>query len=272
MFGITIAFKDVTPYGGLSEMFTAPWVGLKHFKKFFDSYYFWNILGNTLNISLRKLLFGFPAPIIFALLINEIGSIKFKKVVQTISYLPHFISSVIMAGLLYNVLSTNGGIINELIRLCGGEPKYFLGESQYFVNVIVVSSIWQGVGWGSIIYLAAITGIDTSLYEAARIDGANKAQQMWYITLPCIMGVACTMLILNLGHILDAGFDQILLLYSEGVYDVADIIDTYVYREGLLNLNYSYTAAVGLFKSVVGCLMVLLVNGIVKKMGQEGIW
>ncbi|MDD6213773.1 MAG: ABC transporter permease subunit [Firmicutes bacterium] len=172
----------------------------------------------------------------------------------------------------FNVLSTNGGIVNEIIKFFGGEPKYFLGEPKYFVNVLVIASIWQGVGWGSIVYLAAITGIDTSLYEAAKVDGATKWQQMWYITLPCIAGVACTMLILNLGHILDAGFDQILLLYSPSVYKVADIIDTYVYREGLGNMNYSYSAAVGLFKSVVGCIMVVTVNFIAKALGQEGIW
>lgn len=272
MFGIIIAFKDVSPYGGLMEMLTSEWVGLEHFQKFFNSYYFWNVLRNTLNISVQKLIFGFPAPIILALLLNEITHVHYKRVVQTISYLPHFISSVIMAGLMYNVLSTNGGIVNEVIKLFGGQPVFFLGESKYFVQTLVVSSIWQGVGWGSIIYLAAITGIDSQLYEAARIDGANKWQQMVHITLPGVLGVASIMLIMNLGNILNAGFEQILLLYSPSVYDVADIIDTYVYREGLINLNYSYSSAVGLFKSVIGLILVLSVNWIVKKSGQTGIW
>lgn len=272
MLGIVIAFKDVSPYGGAAEMLTSPWVGLEHFKKFFRSFYFWNILRNTLNISVQKLIFGFPAPILLALLLNEITNVHYKRVVQTVSYLPHFISSVIMAGLMYNVLSTNGGIVNEVIKLFGGEPIFFLGESRYFVKTLVVSSIWQGVGWGTIIYLAAITGIDSQLYEAARIDGANKLQQVVHITLPGVLGVASIMLIMNLGNILNAGFEQILLLYSPSVYDVADIIDTYVYREGLVNLNYSYSAAVGLFKSVIGLILVLSVNWVIKKSGQSGIW
>lgn len=272
MLGIVIAFKDVSPYGGAAEMLTSPWVGLEHFKKFFRSFYFWNILRNTLNISVQKLIFGFPAPILLALLLNEITNVHYKRVVQTVSYLPHFISSVIMAGLMYNVLSTNGGIVNEIIKLFGGTPIFFLGESRYFVKTLVVSSIWQGVGWGTIIYLAAITGIDSQLYEAARIDGANKLQQVVHITLPGVLGVASIMLIMNLGNILNAGFEQILLLYSPSVYDVADIIDTYVYREGLINLNYSYSAAVGLFKSVIGLILVLSVNWVIKKSGQSGIW
>lgn len=272
MIGIVIAFKDVPAYGGVSTMLSSPWVGLKHFERFFNSYYFWDVLKNTINISVQKLVFGFPAPIILALLINEIRNRKYKKLVQTVSYLPHFMSSVIMAGLLYNVLSTNGGIVNEIVKLFGGEPIFFLGESDYFVGVLVVSSIWQGVGWGTIVYLAAITGVDPQLYESAKIDGAGKLRQIWHITLPEIAGVACTMLLLNLGRIMDAGFDQILLLYSPAVYDVADIIDTYVYREGLVNANYSYSAAVGLFKSVIGFLLVMTANGVVKKMGQSGIW
>lgn len=272
MLGIVIAFKDVSPYGGAAEMLASPWVGLEHFKKFFRSFYFWNILRNTLNISVQKLIFGFPAPILLALLLNEITNVHYKRVVQTVSYLPHFISSVIMAGLMYSVLSTNGGIVNEIIKLFGGEPIFFLGESRYFVKTLVVSSIWQGVGWGTIIYLAAITGIDSQLYEAARIDGANKLQQVVHITLPGVLGVASIMLIMNLGNILNAGFEQILLLYSPSVYDVADIIDTYVYREGLVNLNYSYSAAVGLFKSVIGLILVLSVNWVIKKSGQSGIW
>ncbi len=272
MAGIIIAFKDVSPYGGVAQILKSDWVGLKHFTKFFSSYYFWDVLGNTLNISIQKLVFGFPAPIILALLVNEITNDRYKKVVQTVSYLPHFLSSVIMAGMLYNVLSTNGGLVNEIIKLFGGKPVFFLGESDYFVPTLVVSSIWQGVGWGTIIYLAAITGIDSQLYEAAKIDGANKLQQIIHITLPGVLGVASIMLIMNLGNILNAGFDQILLLYSPAVYDVADIIDTYVYREGLINMNYSYSSAVGLFKSVIGLILVLTVNGIIKKAGQTGIW
>jgi putative aldouronate transport system permease protein len=272
IYGIIIAFKDVSPFGGVSEMMSAPFVGLKHFINFFNSYYFWNIIGNTLAISGLKLLFGFPAPIILALLLNEIRSVKFKKITQTISYLPHFLSWVVVAGLFVVVLSTSGGIVNEIVKAFGGKPIYFLGDPKYFRGVIVISHIWKMMGWGSIIYLAALSGINPELYEAAIVDGAGRWKQMLHITLPGRSYVIVLMFIFAIGNLLRAGFEQILLLYSPSVYSVADIIDTYVYREGLIGLKYSYTTAIGLFKSVMAMILILSANFIAKRLGKEGIW
>lgn len=272
MAGIFIAFKDVSPFGGLKGMFEAPWVGFAQFERFFSAHYFWNILGNTLSISIKKLIVGFPAPIILALLLNELTHAKFKKVVQTVSYLPHFISTVILSGLIITLLSTNGGLVNQIIVLFGGDPIFFLGSPKYFQGVLVVSNLWKTVGWNSIIYLAAITGVDMEQHEAAIIDGANRFQRAIYITLPSIMNIIVIMLILAVGGLLNAGFEEILLLYSPAVYSVADVIDTYVYREGIVNLEYSYTTAVNLFKSVISLILVGGTNWISNKLGQNGIW
>lgn len=272
MAGIIISFKDVSPFAGLQEMLTAPFVGFQNFQKFFESYYFWNLMGNTLSISLKKLLVSFPAPIILALLLNELNNAKFKKIVQTVSYMPHFISMVILSGLLITMLTTNGGLVNKAIVALGGESKFFLGDPKYFQGVIVYSSLWKDLGWNTIIYLAAITGVDVAQHEAAIIDGANRFHRAIFITLPSISSIIVIMLILSVGKIMDAGFEQILLLYSPSVYSVGDIIDTYVYREGVVNLQYSYTTAVGLFKSVISLLLVGGTNWISNKMGQDGIW
>lgn len=272
MAGIFIAFKDVSPYASLQDMFTDSWVGLDNFTKFFHSYYFWNLLGNTLSISLKRLIVGFPAPIILALLLNELRHQKFKNFVQTVSYMPHFISMVILSGLIITLLTTNGGLVNKLITSMGGESIFFLGDPKYFQGVIVFSSLWKDVGWNTIIYLAAITSVDVAQHEAAIIDGANRFQRAWFITLPSISSIVVIMLILSVGKVMDAGFEQILLLYSPSVYGVGDIIDTYVYREGVMNLQYSYTTAVGLFKSVVSLILVGGTNWISIKLGQDGIW
>lgn len=272
MLGVVVAFKDIAPYEGFDKILADPWVGFKHFETFFSSYYFWQILRNTLLISVYKIIAGFPAPIILALLLNEIRNTAFKKTVQTVSYLPHFISVVVMAGLLTNILSTRGGFVNVLIGLFGAQPIFFLGDSHYFRGVLVLSDVWKNIGWGSIIYLAAITGVDPGLYEAATMDGAGKLKQVWHITLPGISNIISIMLILSMGGILNAGFEQVLTLYSPSVYDVSDIIDTYVYRVGLQNLQYSFSTAVGLFKSIFSLVFVLASNMIAKKMGQEGIW
>ncbi|MCU6791405.1 ABC transporter permease subunit [Paenibacillus sp. WQ 127069] len=272
MFGVSIAFKDITPFDGIEGIFGGEWVGLAHFKRFFDSYYFWNVLGNTVIISLYKLFFGFPAPILLALLLNEVTSKWFKKSVQTISYLPHFISMVVVAGLLTNLLSTDNGILNAILSALGKEAVSFLGEPAYFRTILVISDVWQSIGWGSILYLAAMAGIDPQLYEAAKMDGANRLRQMWHITLPGISFVVSILLILNVGKFLEAGFEQIFLLYSPSVYQVADIIDTYVYRQGLLQMQYSFAAAIGVFKNIVGMVLILLANYIVKKMDQPGLW
>jgi putative aldouronate transport system permease protein len=272
MFGVIIAFKDISPFEGVQAIFTGEWVGFKHFIRFWNSYYFWNVMRNTLLISLYKLFFGFPASIILALLLNELRHAVFKRVVQTISYLPHFISTVVVAGLVMMVLSTDRGLINAIVVFFGGEPIHFLGDPDYFRKILVVSHVWQSIGWGSILYLAAMSGIDPGLYEAAKMDGASRYRQMWHITLPGITHVIVIMLIFSIGGLLNAGFEKVLLLYSPAVYEVADIIDTYVYREGLLSLNYSFATAVGLFKNVLAMFLILGANFMAKKMNQTGIW
>lgn len=272
MYGVVIAFKQVAPFDGLHGMLTADWVGLKHFRNFIHSYYFWDIMGNTLAISFYRIVFGFPAPIILALLLNEVRHTIFKRVVQTISYLPHFLSMVIVAGLMTALLSVDDGFVKGLLLRLGVEPIPFLTDPAYFRSVLVVSGIWKEVGWSTIIYLAAIASVDQQLYEAAKVDGAGRFRQIWHITLPGISHIAVILLILSIGHIMDAGFEQIFLLYSPPVYGVADILDTYVYRKGLVEVNYSFAAAVGLFKSVIAFILVIGANYIAKKLGQEGIW
>lgn len=270
--GIVIAFKDITPFSGLEGVLHQPFVGFKHFRNFFSSYFFWNIMRNTVVISGLKLLWGFPAPIILALLINEVRNAFFKRTVQTISYLPHFISMVVVAGLVRFMLSVQGGLVNEVIKFAGGEAISFLTDPKFFRSVLVGASLWQGIGWGSILYLAAMANLNPELYEAAMIDGANRWQQIWAITLPGISYVIILLLIFNIGGLLNAGFEQILLLYSPTVYDVADIIDTYVYRAGLESMKYSYAAAVGFLKSILAMVLLLGANKAAYKLGQTGIW
>ncbi|WP_312883232.1 ABC transporter permease [Paenibacillus germinis] len=272
MFGIIVAFKDISPFEGVSAIFTSEWVGFKHFIRFWNSYYFWNVMRNTLLISGYKLLFGFPASILLALLLNELRHAVYKRIVQTISYLPHFISTVVVAGLAMMVLSTDGGMVNAIIVQFGGQPIHFLGDPTYFRSVLIISHVWQTIGWGSILYLAAMTGIDPGLYEAAKMDGAGRTRQAWHITLPGIAPVIVILLILSIGGLLNAGFEKVLLLYSPAVYEVADIIDTYVYREGLSKLDYSFATAVGLFKNVLAMFLILGANYMAKKMNQTGIW
>lgn len=272
MYGVIIAFKDVSPFDGLAGMLSSRWVGFQHFRTFFDSYYFWDIIGNTITISFYRLLFGFPAPILLALLLNEVTHAYFKRIVQTISYLPHFISMVVLAGLTTTLLSVDSGFVNSVLVKLGFEPIFFLADTRYFRSVLVVGGIWKEIGWGSIIYLAAIAGVDQQLYEAAKVDGAGRLRQMWHITLPGIRPIAIILLILQIGHVMDAGFEQIFLLYSPPVYQVSDIIDTYVYREGLVDVNYSFASAVGLFKAVIALALVAGANMLAKRFGQDGIW
>ncbi|WP_135554047.1 ABC transporter permease [Paenibacillus cymbidii] len=272
LYGIVIAFKDVTPFDGIRGIFASDWVGLKHFRNFVSSYYFWDILKNTLAISFYRLLFGFPAPIALALLLNEVRSVWFKRSVQTIAYLPHFISMVIVASLMTTLLTTDGGLVNALLHKLGVEPINFLGDKHYFRSVLVASGIWKDIGWSSIIYLAAIAGIDPQLYEAATVDGAGKWKQVWHITLPGILFIVVIMLIFSIGGMLNAGFEQIMLLYSPPVYEVSDIIDTYVYRRGLIEMQYSFAAAVGVFKSFIALFLLLGANYVAKKLEQDGIW
>jgi len=272
MSGLLIAFKDYSPLDGFKGIFTAPWIGLENFDKFFGSYYFSKILFNTIIISALKIAFGFPAPILLALLINEVSHSAFKRFVQTVSYLPHFLSWVVVAGILQLLLSPSFGIVNDWIAALGLERVSFLGSNEYFCSALVASSMWKEVGWASIIYLAAIAGINPELYEAAQMDGASRFRQAIGITLPSIRNIISVIFILNVGHLLDAGFEQVFLLYSPQVYQVADIIDTYVYREGLLRINYSFAAAVGLFKSVVAFALIMAANRLARKLEAETLW
>ena len=272
MLGLVIAFKDVTPFSGVEGILRQPFVGLKHFRHFVNSYFFWNVMRNTLVISGLKLLWGFPAAIILALLINEVRHSLFKRAVQTISYLPHFISMVVVTGLVQATLTVQGGLVNQVVVFLGGEAHNFLGDPNLFRTVLVVTTLWQTVGWGSILYLAAMANVNPELYEAAMIDGANRWQQVWAITLPSISHVIAILLIFRIGGLLNAGFEQILLLYSPPVYQVADVIDTYVYRSGVENMQYSFATAVGLFKSILAMLLLLGANKVAHRLGQTGIW
>lgn len=266
--GSIIAFKDYTFSGGLLG---SEWVGLKHFRALLTMPDVIKVIKNTVVISLLKLLFGFPAPILLALLINEVSNKKFKKITQTISYLPHFFSWVVISGLLMTVLSPSTGIINKIIVAFSGKPIYFLANQKTFVPVLVISDIWKEIGWGSIIYLAALTGISSELYEVAMIDGAGRIRRIISITIPGLLPTVAIMLIMNAGNILNAGFDQIFNLYNPSVYDVADIIDTYTYRVGIGSYEYSFATAVSLFKSIAGMIMVFTANTLAKKMSDGEI-
>lgn len=265
MFGIVIAFKDYTFTGGI---FGSEWVGLKHFKTIFSDPYFFTVLRNTLVISAYKLIFNFISPVIFAILLNEITNRKLKKVVQTASYLPYFISWIVLSGIVSSILSMDG-VMNSIFGLFGASPKAFLTDESIFRGILVVSDVWKTFGWNAIVYLAAITGIDPTLYEAATVDGASRLRRIFSITIPSILPVICIMLILNSSHILNAGFDQVFNLYNANVMEVSDIIDTYVYRKGIEDMQYSYSTAIGLFKSVVCMILMLVSNTAVKKMGGE---
>jgi putative aldouronate transport system permease protein len=274
IFGIVIGFQDFTPQAGRSfigSILDSKFVGFKHFKDFFTSLTGMQVLKNTIIISFYKIVFGFPAPIILALLLNEMRNAGFKRIFQTISYLPHFISWVILAGILRIVFSPDYGLIVPVFNALNIPVINFLGDSRYFRGLLVGTDIWQSIGWGSIIYLAAITNVDADLYEAARIDGAGRFKQLIHITLPAISATIVVMLILRTGSILNAGFDQAFNLYNPAVYEVGDIIDTHVFRAGIERMRFSYTTAVGIFQSFVGFIMVMATNFIAKKLGQEGI-
>ena len=270
MYGVIVAFKKYRIFDGI---WGSEWVGLANFARLFSgTTEFGEVFRNTLLISIYRLVFGFPAPVILALLLNDIYQRHFKRVVQTISYLPHFLSWVVLSGVIVQILSPSTGVVNTVIKAFGGAPIYFLTDTGWFIPVLISTGVWQAVGWGSIIFLAAISGVDPQLYESSVMDGAGKLRQAWHITIPSIVPVMIIMLILRFGDMLDAGFDQIFNLYNPAVYDVADIIDTYVYRIGLVELNFSLSAAVGLFKNVIGLILVVVVNRIAKIFGDYGIW
>jgi putative aldouronate transport system permease protein len=268
MYGAVIAFKNYIPSKGI---WGSPWVGFRYFNDFFGSYYFFRIFKNTLWISLNNLIFGFPTPIIFALLINEIKGGGFKRTVQTITYLPHFISLVVICGMIKS-FTMDTGVINYIIGIFGGTKQTMLNIPGLFVPLYIISEIWQSVGWDSIIYIAAIAAIDPTLYEAATIDGAGRWKQTFHVTVPSILPTITIMLILRIGNMLNVGFEKIILLYNPGIYDTADVISTFVYRKGIQELNWSYSTAVGLFNSVMNFLLLVTANWISGKVNDSGLW
>lgn len=269
MYGLIIAFQDFNIFSGITG---SEWVGLANFRKLFSSPEFLNVFRNTLIISVSKIIFLFPLPIILAILLNEIKNLIFKKSVQTVIYLPHFISWVIVSGLFMNLLSVNGGIVNTIISKFGGQPIAFFMEPSKFRPLLVITEGWKEVGWGTIVYLAAITGIEQEQYEAAKIDGANKLQQILSITIPGIAPTIVLMFILRLGSVLEAGTEQIMVMYNAVVYNVSDVIGTYVFRVGLGTSDYSFSTAVGLFNSVVSFMLVVGGNYLCKKFLDKSIW
>lgn len=272
MYGIVLAFKKYSIRKGILG---SPWVGFVNFERLFGSAIFARSVRNTLIISLMNLLFSFPMPIIFALMLNEMIHTKLKRVVQTISYMPHFINWIIVSSILMELLSPTRGTINYVITLFGGEPIYFLAEAKFFRWILLFSNIWKGIGWGSVVYLAGISGIDTEQYEAAWIDGASRLKCMRYITLPGLMPLISIQLILSVGGIMSAGFDQVFNLYNSMVYETGDIIDTYAYRVGLEGtMDYPLSTAISLFKNVIGFILVIGTNYVANKLsgGENGLW
>ena len=269
MFGIAIAFEKYNPLRGI---FGSEWVGFKFFQQLFGLKKFYRVLGNTISISFQRLLWGFPFPIIVSLMLNELRGTRVKRAIQTAVYIPHFISWVVLGGILTNLLSTDGGIVNLLLKGMGIKPIGFLTDETYFVPTLIVSMIWKTFGWNTIIYLAALTGVDPQLYEAAIVDGAGRWQQLWHITLPSILSTIIVVLILRIGSVMQAGFEQIFVLYHPGVYGSADIIDTYVYRIGLTEGKFEMASAVGLFKSVVNFTLIVLANRLARAFGEEGVY
>ncbi|NSW90424.1 MAG: sugar ABC transporter permease [Firmicutes bacterium] len=269
MYGIVIAFKN---YKFRLGVFGSPWIGFENFRTMFRGVDFFNVFRNTLIISFYKLIFTFPAPIILALLLNEVRNRAYKKTIQTISYLPHFLSWVILAGVFMQLLSPSQGPINYIIKSLGGKAIYFLGDPKWFRTTLVATSVWKGIGWGSIIYIASISSINPELYEAAYIDGANRFVQTIKITLPSIVPVITIMFILSTGSLINDDFDQIFNLYNPAVYDVADVISTYTYRMGLVQMQYSFSTAVGLFKNIISFLLIMITNYITSRFSEYGIW
>ncbi len=270
MVGNIMAFKEFVPGMGIQGFFAGEWVGFKYFKQFIDGIYFSRLVRNAVLISLLNLIFSFPAPIILAILLSELPFKGYKRVVQTITYLPHFISTVVICGLIVNFcLST--GLFSDIIELFGGQRISLLQDPKYFRTIYVGSGIWQGVGWGSIIYLSAIAGIDQSLYEAAVIDGANKFQQIIHVTIPGISNTIIILFILQIGSMMSVGSEKILLLYNPSIYETADVISTYVYRVGLVQMNFSFSAAVELFNKVINFILLISANAISRRVSEVSL-
>lgn len=269
MYGIQIAFKDFRPIEGITG---SPWVGFKYFERFFKSYQFWRVLRNTLLLSVFQLAAGFPVPIIMALLLNQVKNMKFKKLVQTVTYAPHFISIVVLVGMLNVFLSPSTGLVNHVIQLFGGEAVYFIGKPEYFRTIFVASGIWQNAGWGTIIYLAALAGVGPELYEAAKVDGASKLQIIRHVDVPSIAPTIIILLIMNLGRIMNVGFQKAFLLQNPLNAETSEIIQTYMYKVGLLQMEFEYSTAVSLFNTLINVVLLLTANRIAKKFSENSLW
>lgn len=269
MYGVQIAFKDFIPSLGI---WGSEWVGFEHFIRFFESYYFWDLIKNTLGISVYELIVGFPLPIILALAINEAKDGLYKRTVQTVTYAPHFISIVVMTGMVIAFLAPTTGIINHAIQVLGFEPISFMTDPKWFKTVYVFSGVWQNAGWGTIIYLAALAGVDTQQHEAAIVDGASRLQRIWYINIPGIFPTMVILLILNVGNMLAIGFEKILLLQNPLNLESSNVIATFVYQAGLLDGQYSFASAVGLFNAVINAILLISVNQIAKKTSETSLW
>ena len=269
LYGIVLAFREFVPGAGV---FGGKWVGFQYFNQFFTTPYFWRVIRNTVLINVYSLFWGFPVPIIFALCITEVRNRAVKRAVQTVSYLPYFISTVVVCGMIKQFLSPTNGIINEIIVMLGGNAIDFLNEPEWFRTIYIASDIWQNFGFSSIIYIATIGGIDPQLYEAAQVDGITKFKEIWYITLPGLLPLIMMQLLLSLGSILGVGFQKIYLLYNNLTKEVADVISTYVYERGIVSNQYSYSTAVGLFQSLIGFVLTFIANRASKKVTNYGLW
>lgn len=269
MYGIQIAFKDFAANKGI---WGSPAVGFKHFQVFLDSFYFWTIIRNTLGITLYTLAVGFPIPILLALMINEVKTGTFKRVVQTVTYAPHFISTIVMVGMILIFLSPSTGIVNQVIQALGMKPVFFISRPEYFKSLYVWTGVWQNTGWNSIIYLAALAGIDTQLHEAAMMDGATKLQRIRHINIPGILPTVIILLILNTGNMMNVGFEKVFLMQNPLNVEASEVISTYVYKVGLMNAKYSFSAAIGLMNSVINFILLLSVNLIAKRTSETSLW
>ncbi len=269
MYGIQLAFKNFRATDGI---WGSEWVGFEHFERFFSSYYFTTVIRNTLLISISTIIVGFIFPVIFALMLNEVKHTRFKKLVQTVTYAPHFISITVMVGMLISFLSPTSGIINVIIKAFGGEGIAFMQEAKWFLPVYLISEQWQNLGWGTIIYLAVLSSVDMELYEAATIDGAGRLQKIWYINLPCLKPTATIMLIMSAGSVLGVGFEKIFLMQTPLNLSISEVLSTYIYKRGVIDSQYDFSTAVGLFTSVISLIVLLIVNAVSKKIGEESLW
>ena len=269
MYGMQIAFRDFKIRDGISG---SDWVGLKWFIRFFNQPRFWLILKNTITLSVYNLIVSFPLPIVLALILNNVKNAHYKKFAQTITYMPHFISAVVLVGMMSVMFSVRGGLVNTMLGWIGIEPIYFMGKAEYFRHMYVWSGVWQGMGWGSIIYMAALAGVDPSLHEAAMIDGANKIQRVWHIDLPTIVPTMSIMLIMSFGKVMSVGYEKVYLLQNDLNLNTSEVISTYVYKMGILNNLQSYSTAIGVFNNVINFILVITMNKVVKKISGSGLW